>query len=72
MYDRVLDDLKQHIDLYIADDFARKFSLDLIENIEKKQGEKVDLYELVEMQKILNKPDFNLNKLKKDHLVRCC
>jgi len=69
LHDRVLGNLKQHIDLNMSDDFARKFTIDLIENLQKKSGENVDLYELLEMQIMLNKPEFNLNKLRKDHLV---
>lgn len=68
LYDRVFIDLKEQIDTRMTrrDDFAKNLSIDLLDKIGK--SKKVDVCEIIELNKILNRPEMNLDNLSPNHL----
>lgn len=68
LHDRVIINLKEQIEnsLTRRDNLAKNVSIDLIDKIHF--GRKVDLNEVLELKKILNKPEFNLHNLTQKHL----
>lgn len=66
--DSLLIRLRDEVELKLSnkDNYAKNYATDLIERVHS--GRQVSLDEIIELKPILNRPEFNLNNLKQDHL----